>query len=169
MLTNTSDGADKGTRLCRTYTTDYAGAVTPPASGACEATFSSTSEQMDRGLLLERAPILFAEQVPLYESEMDDNGVSACTVRVRPPPLRAPACEHGVAACSARVRLRLCLNMVSQFAQCECGPLAPPVWHTGVSSCADEHSTSTPMPPLLSPPFSHDVGVRPVHSTRALA
>jgi hypothetical protein len=45
--------------------------------------FKVTSQQMNRELLLERAPILFSEEVPLYESEMDDNGATTCTVRVR--------------------------------------------------------------------------------------
>lgn len=44
--------------------------------------FKRTDERIDRRLLLERAPILFSAEVPLYESEMDDNGISSCTVKV---------------------------------------------------------------------------------------
>lgn len=46
--------------------------------------FEATEQRIDRSLLLERAPILFSAEIPLYESEMDDNGVSSCTVRVSP-------------------------------------------------------------------------------------
>jgi hypothetical protein len=45
--------------------------------------FQVATGTFSRALLLERAPILFAAEVPLFESEMDDNGVSACIVRVR--------------------------------------------------------------------------------------
>lgn len=68
--------------LRRTYTTDYVGTLVP-ASGTAPSEWSSTAKRMDRAQLMERAPILFAAEVPLYESEMDDNGVSSCSVRVR--------------------------------------------------------------------------------------
>ncbi len=41
-----------------------------------------TSEQMDRSLLMARDPILFFDEVPLYESELDDNGASQLAVKV---------------------------------------------------------------------------------------
>lgn len=41
-----------------------------------------TSEQMNRNLLLSRDPILFYDEVPLFESELDDNGVSQLSVKV---------------------------------------------------------------------------------------
>eukprot|EP00892_Ulva_mutabilis_P009846 jgi/Ulvmu1/7233/UM035_0020.1 len=64
-----------------TFTSEYAGSITygNSADGTC---FVGTDDRIDRSLLLERAPILFSAEVPLYESEMDDNGVSSCTVKV---------------------------------------------------------------------------------------
>ena len=41
-----------------------------------------STEAIDKGLLLSRDPILFYDEVPLYESELDDNGVSSLTVKV---------------------------------------------------------------------------------------
>ena len=67
----------------RTYTSDYAGSVSSSRGGQASCSFEPSAAQMDRELLLERAPILFSAAVPLYESEMDDHGVSACSVRVR--------------------------------------------------------------------------------------
>ena len=37
---------------------------------------------MDRALLTSRDPILFYDDVPLYESELDDNGASQLSVKV---------------------------------------------------------------------------------------
>ncbi|GIL82295.1 hypothetical protein Vretimale_7260 [Volvox reticuliferus] len=45
-----------------------------------------TTEQIDRGLLMERDPILFYSEVPLYESDLDDNGVCSLTVKLRVMP-----------------------------------------------------------------------------------
>lgn len=66
----------------RTFTTDYAGAILEGCDAVHPARFEVTDQRIDRTLLLERAPILFSAEIPLYESEMDDNGVSSCTVRV---------------------------------------------------------------------------------------
>lgn len=41
------------------------------------------SDQIDRDLLMQRDPILFYDEVPLYESEMDDNGVCQLRVKLR--------------------------------------------------------------------------------------
>lgn len=86
--------------VCRTYTTDYAGSVEPPATTGSnrpsasasnstndcgEGAWQATSQQLDRDMLTERAPILFSTRVPLYESEMDDHGVSACSVKACSP------------------------------------------------------------------------------------
>ena len=38
---------------------------------------------MDKSLLLEREPILFYADIPLYESELDDNGASQLSVKVK--------------------------------------------------------------------------------------
>lgn len=40
------------------------------------------NEQVDKSLLLQRDPILFFDEVPLYESELDDNGASQLSVKV---------------------------------------------------------------------------------------
>ncbi|KAG2429459.1 hypothetical protein HYH02_014041 [Chlamydomonas schloesseri] len=45
-----------------------------------------TGDQIDRGLLMERDPILFYDEVPLYESDLDDNGVCAVTAKLRVMP-----------------------------------------------------------------------------------
>eukprot|EP00879_Flechtneria_rotunda_P008082 GHRR01008466.1.p1 GENE.GHRR01008466.1~~GHRR01008466.1.p1 ORF type:complete len:379 (+),score=139.74 GHRR01008466.1:274-1410(+) len=46
-----------------------------------------SSNQIDRGMLMSKdEPILFYAEVPLYESELDDNGVSQLTVKVRVMP-----------------------------------------------------------------------------------
>jgi hypothetical protein len=67
---------------CRTFTTDYVGEVQHSSGERPDAVFIASDDKLDRALLLERAQILFAAEVPLYESEMDDNGVSSCVVRV---------------------------------------------------------------------------------------
>ncbi len=41
-----------------------------------------TTEQLDKSLLMARDPILFYDEIPLYESELDDNGVSQLSVKV---------------------------------------------------------------------------------------
>lgn len=40
---------------------------------------------MDKAILLEREPILFFADVPLYESELDDNGSSQLSTKVPSP------------------------------------------------------------------------------------
>ncbi len=72
---------------CRTYTTDYAGTVdvdsnAEASTAAAEPSWEQTSEGMDRSMLMARDPILFWDEVPLYESELDDNGVSQLRVKV---------------------------------------------------------------------------------------
>ena len=72
---------------CRTYTTDYTGSErvqSPEAStSGAEVSWKETSEGMDRSMLMARDPILFFDEVPLYESELDDNGVSQLRVKVK--------------------------------------------------------------------------------------
>lgn len=67
-----------------TFTTDYAGSLIHTSRGT--ESFEKTEQRIERSLLLERAPILFSAEIPLYESEMDDNGVCSCTVRIRVMP-----------------------------------------------------------------------------------
>ena len=61
------------------YTTDYQGTVKGK-------TFEATSEPIPVELLKRPDPILFFEEVLLYESELDDNGISivSCKFRVMP-------------------------------------------------------------------------------------
>ena len=42
-----------------------------------------TEERVDRGLLMERDPILFYDEMTLYESELDDNGEMSMSLKVR--------------------------------------------------------------------------------------
>lgn len=74
-----------------TYTTDYAGTVemdsnAEAGTAGAESCWEQTSEGMDRSMLMARDPILFWDEVPLYESELDDNGVSQLRVKIRVMP-----------------------------------------------------------------------------------
>jgi type 2A phosphatase activator TIP41 len=52
-----------------------------------------SSRQIDRAMLMSKAePILFYADVPLYESELDDNGVCQCSVKVRQGAVVGPCC-----------------------------------------------------------------------------
>ena len=48
--------------------------------------WTDTDQRVDRGLLMERDPILFFDELTLYESELDDNGLMSVTVKVRVMP-----------------------------------------------------------------------------------
>lgn len=63
------------------YTTDYKGTVTG-------TDFEATSEVIPIELLKRPDPILFYEEVVLYESELDDNGISMFSIKVRVMPER---------------------------------------------------------------------------------
>lgn len=64
------------------YTTDYKGSVT----SSPEKAFTPSTTPIPLELLKRPDPILFFEEVILYESELDDNGISmlSCKVRVMP-------------------------------------------------------------------------------------
>ena len=49
--------------------------------------WAQTTEQLDKSMLMARDPILFYDEIPLFESELDDNGVSQLLVKVSEPPL----------------------------------------------------------------------------------
>jgi type 2A phosphatase activator TIP41 len=67
-----------------TYTTPYAGTLEPPgASSGTALTWRPVAERIDRTLLLARDPILFFDELTLYESELDDNGTMSLTVKAR--------------------------------------------------------------------------------------
>lgn len=63
-----------------TYTTDY--------RGTTSSTWIETEETLPLELLKRQDPIIFYDEVILYESELDDNGASVLTVRVRVMPER---------------------------------------------------------------------------------
>ncbi|KAH6610354.1 hypothetical protein Trco_000374 [Trichoderma cornu-damae] len=62
-----------------TYSTTYCGTV----EGTPELGFVPTDKQIPIGLLRRRDPILFYDEVVLYESELDDNGISLCSAKLR--------------------------------------------------------------------------------------
>ncbi|KAM0346871.1 hypothetical protein ACHAPU_005211 [Fusarium lateritium] len=61
------------------YSTVYTGTVDPSA----KQQFAPTDKQIPIELLKRRDPILFFDEVMLYESELDDNGISIFSVKVR--------------------------------------------------------------------------------------
>ena len=63
---------------------DCAEMVTACCAGsqATQTTWRGSTEAIDKSLLMARDPILFYDEVPLYESELDDNGVASLTVKV---------------------------------------------------------------------------------------
>lgn len=63
------------------YTTDYKGTITDGKSFT-----SAPSDEIPIALLKRQDPILFFEEAVLYESELDDNGISivSCKLRVMP-------------------------------------------------------------------------------------
>lgn len=71
---------------------DGAATFKEPASRATDNSgvlpeWQSTTTQIDRALLMQRDdPILFYADVPLYESELDDNGVCQLAAKVRVMP-----------------------------------------------------------------------------------
>ena len=74
-----------------TYTTPYTGTlISPPTYDEPPSTsfpsWVETKEQIDRGLLMERDPIIFYDHVDLYESDLDDNGICQLTAKIRVMP-----------------------------------------------------------------------------------
>jgi type 2A phosphatase activator TIP41 len=65
------------------YTTDYRGTV---SKGKAFELQKDNSDPIPIELLKQPDPILFFEEVVLYESELDDNGISlfSCKLRVMP-------------------------------------------------------------------------------------
>lgn len=76
-----------------TYTTDYKGTLQrlAPSSTAAASSFAPsaspvtvarTQERIDMEKLKEREPILWFEDVALYEDELHDHGVSAMSIKM---------------------------------------------------------------------------------------
>jgi type 2A phosphatase activator TIP41 len=61
------------------YSTTYCGTV----EGGSELSFQPTEKQIPIELLKRRDPILFFDEVVLYESELDDNGISLYSAKLR--------------------------------------------------------------------------------------
>lgn len=62
------------------YTTDYTGTEKHGAAGEA---LKAEDVEIPLELLKRRDPILFHDEVVLYESELDDNGISIVTVKLR--------------------------------------------------------------------------------------
>lgn len=71
-----------------TYTTDYRGTLRGVDHEKNLPRWVETEELLPMELLKRQDPILFYDEVILYESELDDNGTSLLTVRVRVMPER---------------------------------------------------------------------------------
>ena len=80
-----------------TFTTPYRGSVSvddgavtgttgTDASRPTPSLWTDTEQRVDRGMLMERDPILFFDELTLYESELDDNGESSVTLKIRVMP-----------------------------------------------------------------------------------
>ncbi|CAK0787812.1 hypothetical protein CVIRNUC_011034 [Coccomyxa viridis] len=74
-----------------TYTTQYSGSLQQDSlpgvsSAGSDWEWVPTTEQLDKSMLMARDPILFYDEIPLFESELDDNGVSQLLVKVRVMP-----------------------------------------------------------------------------------
>jgi type 2A phosphatase activator TIP41 len=70
-----------------TFTTPYGGSVSvSPARAAPAPTWEPTSLRIDRAMLTERDPIQLYDELTLYESELDDNGVARLALKVRAMP-----------------------------------------------------------------------------------
>lgn len=65
------------------YSTTYAGTVGVAQEGATTPQFQTTEKTIPIELLKRRDPILFFDEVVLYESELDDNGISMYSAKVR--------------------------------------------------------------------------------------
>ena len=68
------------------YSTDYKGTIHSKVEGGGE--FQMTDEPIPLELLKRPDPILHFEEVILYESEMDDNGISMYSIKLRVMPER---------------------------------------------------------------------------------
>lgn len=65
------------------YSTTYAGTVTPGATDQPQRQLQDTHKTIPIELLKRRDPILFFDEVVLFESELDDNGISVYSAKLR--------------------------------------------------------------------------------------
>lgn len=68
-----------------TFTTPYGGTVAS-TSGRAVPEWRETEKRIDRTMLTARDPILLYDELTLYESELDDNGVAHLGLKVRVMP-----------------------------------------------------------------------------------
>lgn len=68
-----------------TFTTSYGGTCSVDGNVASPG-WVPTRQQMDKAMLTSRDDILFFDSFPLYVSELDDNGVSEVSVKIRVMP-----------------------------------------------------------------------------------
>jgi len=104
---------DAGDVFDWTFTTPYGGSLRNAGPGPGPA-WRQVDERIDRTLLLARDPILFYDELTLYESELDDNGTMSLTAKVRKQrysdtaqpltpvaPRRSESCPHaGMSSCA---------------------------------------------------------------------
>jgi type 2A phosphatase activator TIP41 len=69
-----------------TFTTPYGGSVVADAGVDPAPSWTTTERRIDRGMLTERDPIQMYDELTLYESELDDNGVAHLGLKVRVMP-----------------------------------------------------------------------------------
>ena len=78
---------DEGEAEDWTYTTPFGGALREglhaSGGGGVTSGWRAVDERIDRAQLLQLDPILFYDELILYESELDDNGSMSLTVKVR--------------------------------------------------------------------------------------
>lgn len=70
------------------YTTDYSGSVISSASAPSAPTFQPTKTPIPLHLLKRPDPILFFDDVTLYEDELADNGIALFSSKIRVMPAR---------------------------------------------------------------------------------
>ncbi len=69
-----------------TFTTPYGGSVVADAGVDPAPSWTTTARRIDRAMLTERDPIQMYDELTLYESELDDNGVAHLGLKVRVMP-----------------------------------------------------------------------------------
>eukprot|EP00271_Cylindrocystis_brebissonii_P006945 TRINITY_DN19919_c0_g1_i1.p1 TRINITY_DN19919_c0_g1~~TRINITY_DN19919_c0_g1_i1.p1 ORF type:complete len:299 (+),score=47.43 TRINITY_DN19919_c0_g1_i1:336-1232(+) len=72
-----------------TFTTSYCGSerlLNPPSVAPAHSNAGPCEERIDWALLERRDPILFYDEVILYEDELADNGIALCSAKVRVMP-----------------------------------------------------------------------------------
>jgi type 2A phosphatase activator TIP41 len=69
-----------------TFTTHYGGSIRADDGARATPSWVPTERRIDRALLTERDPILLYDELTLYESELDDNGIAHLGLKVRVMP-----------------------------------------------------------------------------------